>query len=448
MVKSLFLLITVLFFLSCAGMPDRTLYIIPDVKTQNFSGLQFGICHAGYSRTDEEYELLDELGVTWVRIDFQWNKMEKNRGEWDFSSYDSFMDKADEEGMNVLAILDYDTDWLHEGKDKSRTISLKELPLFLEYVKVVAERYGQRVGAFKIWNEPNTRRFWTGSDEDFFELTRQSLDLLKSLTPHIPVAVGALFYNPVVGARSYLKRLINSGVLDKADAISIHPYALSPAILEERLLDVRSLVAEAGYSTPIWITEAGFPTGGTYPNRVELEDQAQTLAEALTRMSASGVEMITWYCLFDSRNSEEIVPGMSSEAFFGIVWPHKKTNPLDLAYSFGPDYPVENINWPEYDWKPGAIPFSILANELKGAAFVPEIMNFPGRNTSFLYQAMFRREDGRRILVLWSLGPDVEIDLNLQNTELVQNNLITGVQEKINGNSRIVISEKPIILLF
>jgi hypothetical protein len=61
--------------------------------------------------------------------------VEKVRGEWDFSYYDEFIDKANEHGIKVLAILDYDTEWLHEGRDKSRHISLEELPLFLRYKK-------------------------------------------------------------------------------------------------------------------------------------------------------------------------------------------------------------------------------------------------------------------------------------------------------------------------
>jgi polysaccharide biosynthesis protein PslG len=423
MKRLIFIIVILVLTISCATVPDRSEYRIPDPESKNFSGLQFGLCHAGYSLSDEEYALLDDLGVQWIRIDFRWDKMEKVQGEWDFSFYDNFLEKADAEGRKVLAILDYDTSWLHVGKDKSRRISPDEMPLFLEYVKVVADRYGDRVGAFEIWNEPNTKRFWTGSDADFFDLTNQTLDLLKSENPQTPVAVGSIFYNPVVGARGYLKRMIASGVLEKADAISVHPYVLNPSVLESRIIDVRDLVASAGYSTPIWITEAGFPTGGSYPNKVREHNQGRTVAEALTGLSAAGVELITWYELFDRQNPEEVEKGMSSEAFFGLVWP-------------------------DYRWKPGAYPYSVIANQLAGADFVPENYDFKGKRLFSLYQAQFLTSDGTRTIILRSTGRDIEIDLSDFDEALRIIDLLTGGSREISSENILTVGKDPIMLIF
>jgi len=421
MKRIIFVTAILVLILSCASVPERDKYPIPE--KMNFTGLQFGLCHGGYSLSDEEYALLDDLGVRWLRIDFRWDKMEKVQGEWDFSFYDNFLAKADAEGRKVLAILDYDTPWLHAGKDKSRRISPEEMPLFLEYVKIVADRYGTRVGAFEIWNEPNTKRFWTGSDADFFDLTNRTLDLLKSVSPQTPVAVGSLFYNPFVGARGYLKRMIASGVLEKADAISVHPYVLNRSVLESRILDVRDIVASAGYSTPVWITEAGFPTGGSYPNRVRLENQGRTVAEALTGLSAAGVELITWYELFDNKIPEEVEKGMSSEAFFGLVWP-------------------------DYSWKPGAFPYSVIANHLADAVFVPESYEFEGKRLSSLYQAQFVTPEGIRKIILRSTGRDVEIDLSQFDEDLSEIQLLTGETRLIGSENVLSVGKNPIMLIF
>lgn len=411
--------LTITLFISCAGIPDRENYQIPDPQSRNFDGLQIGICHGGNSKSDKEYELLDQLGVSWVRIDFKWNKIERVQGQWDFQNYDDFMDKADAEGMKVLAILDYDTDWLNS--DKGKYISPDQLPLFLDFVKKVAARYGSRVGAFEIWNEPNTNRFWTGSDEEFFELTRQSLDVLKEVSPETPVAVGSLFYNPVVRARGYLKKLIQSGVLEKADALSLHPYALSAHVLESRILDARELVANAGYNTPIWITEAGFPTGGSYPNKMKLERQSYAIAESITRLAASGVEMITWYNLFDSKNPENMKRGMSSEAYFGLVRPN-------------------------YELKPGATAYSILASQLAESLFIPEMINFEGKKVKSLYQAQFTRPDGVNLVVIWSLGPIISVDPGFTSRDIRVINLIDGEERQL-VNQVLSVTKEPLLLL-
>lgn len=408
---------------SCASMPDRSGYTIPDSETKNFPGIQFGLCHGGYSKSDREYALLDKLGVQWLRIDFSWKKMEQVQGEWDFSVYDEFLEKAEEEGVKVLAILDYDTAWLHQDKDTGRRIEPDEMPLFLEYVRVVAERYGDRVGAFEIWNEPNTKRFWSRSDRDFFELTNRTLDLLKEVSPQTPVAVGAIFYNPILGARGYLKKLIKSGVLDKADALSVHPYSMFPSALESRILDVRKLVTHAGYSTPIWITEAGFPTGGSYPNRVELKNQGRVLSKTLTNLCAAGVELITWYQLFDAKNPDDVVQGLSSEAFFGIVWRN-------------------------YQWKPGAFPFSVIANELADAEFVPEIYEFSGKRISSLYQAQFNSAEGLRKIIIRSIGRNVEIDFSRFDDAPVIIDLLTGEFCEMDPGNNLIVNKDPLMVIF
>jgi hypothetical protein len=378
-----------------------------------------GICHGGNSRSDEEYALLHQLGIKWTRVDFKWNNMEKVQGEWDFSVYDHFLAKAEEEGIRVLAILDYDTDWLNP--DKGKYVSPEQMPLFLDFVTKVAERYGSRVGAFEIWNEPNTNRFWTGTNKEFFQLTSQTLDLLKTISPDTPVAVGSLFYNPIVNAKSFLRELIRAGVLEKADALSLHPYVLSPVSLEKTILDARNLLLQEGFSTPIWITEAGFPTGGSYPNKIKLEKQSYVIAEAITRLAAAGVELITWYNLFDSKNPENMKFGMSSEAYFGIVRP-------------------------DYEWKPGATAFSILAKELSGSVFSPEMIGFEGKNVKSLYQARFLRTDSEERVVLWSFGPLVTVDPGFPGRSVKVINLVSG-REFLLENQLLEVSVEPLLLL-
>ena len=66
-----------------------------------------GICHAGYSRSDEEYAILDKLGVGLIRIDMHWSRVQPNFDTWDFEHFDAYLDAADSHGIKVLALLDY-----------------------------------------------------------------------------------------------------------------------------------------------------------------------------------------------------------------------------------------------------------------------------------------------------------------------------------------------------
>ncbi len=448
MIRKIITLLICFLAFSCAGIPDRSGYIESNPDSLNFEGLQYGICHAGYSRSEREYNLLEQLGVNWVRIDFSWNKMEEEEGIWDFSRYDNYMEKAEKEGMNVLAILNYDTKWLHKNRKGNRRIEESELPEFLTYVETVAERYGSRVGAFEIWNEPNTNRFWTKSDESFFDLTNLTLKLLKAVTPETPVAVGSLFYHPILRAESYLKKMIKSGVLELADAVSLHPYGISLPSIEARILEARELIFSMGYDTPIWITETGFPTGGTYPNRVSLDKHGEVLTETVVRLSATGAEMIIWYSLFDSLNPDELEPGKSSEAFFGLAYPDYKAYPGGLAYSLGPDFDPEGFKWPEYTLKPGASSFSILTKELQGSSFIPQVFRFSDYQNRSVYQALFVKEDGSNILILWSHSP-IEIDLTPIGSPVLE--ILNILKEEtlfLPDSNKIIITEEPLLLRF
>ena len=40
----------------------------------------FGLCHAGYSASDKEYDLLNDLGNNWLRVDFSWASIEREVG--------------------------------------------------------------------------------------------------------------------------------------------------------------------------------------------------------------------------------------------------------------------------------------------------------------------------------------------------------------------------------
>ena len=219
-ILSFFALTAVLF--SCAGIPH-------DVTPGRELNEPFGFNHAG-TRGDEEEALLETLGAHWVRLDISWVQMQKRPGDFDYSVYDAVLEKTDAAGVSVLGILDYDVPWIHDNPEGKRQVDADQISYWLDYVQAVALRYGDSLAALEIWNEPNFERFWTGSDEDFFLLTSETVKLLNHLLPDTPIIVGSLMYNPFVGGPGYLKKMLASGAADGADAVSLHPYGISPLL--------------------------------------------------------------------------------------------------------------------------------------------------------------------------------------------------------------------------
>ncbi|MBN2774196.1 MAG: endo-1,4-beta-xylanase, partial [Prolixibacteraceae bacterium] len=117
----------------------------------------FGICHAGKTKSKGEYDLLDDLGIDWIRIDFRWDKIEKQKGNFDFTQMDQLVDSAILHNKKILGVICYDTPWIHEENKRKFYISPENQKDYINYVIKLTEHYKWKVPAFEIWNEPNNR---------------------------------------------------------------------------------------------------------------------------------------------------------------------------------------------------------------------------------------------------------------------------------------------------
>jgi hypothetical protein len=154
----------------------------------------FGMTPYQNDMTAGDFELLDELGVTWQRRTCRWGGLELRPGEWNFSSWDRYVDDSKAAGKKLIAILAYDTPWIHKGKNVRDTIGSQELPHYLNYVETVVTRYKGRIDAYEIWNEPNMlNRFWKGSDKDFFTMTIATAQVIRRIDPDARILAGSLW---------------------------------------------------------------------------------------------------------------------------------------------------------------------------------------------------------------------------------------------------------------
>ncbi|MCG8453290.1 MAG: hypothetical protein MI717_08930 [Spirochaetales bacterium] len=280
---------------------------------------EFGMCHALASASSSP-ELLQSLGIQWAREDFPWARIEAKQGEWNFAYTDELCDKADEAGVQILAILCYDTPWIHDAPNPPRFVPQEKLHHWLEYVEQTVRRYKNRVGAFEIWNEPNFPRFWQGKNQDFFALTKATVERIHSIDPTVKVVVGGLMFHPILGAYGYLENLFKSGALAQADALSIHPYGLTPESTSRRLRAAKRIMKKYQFQGELWVTEIGFPTGGAYPHAISPEKGGDYALKTMALYGEKGADAVFWYALSDSFAQGQAPKGSSSEAFFGAVY--------------------------------------------------------------------------------------------------------------------------------
>ena len=105
-------------------------------------GIPYAVC-AHVSRGGEHaiardaFRRMKAAGIGWVRTDFDWSGVERKPGEWSFDNLDETVQWAEEAGISILPILDYDVRWASPA--------YKHLNLWRTYVRKVVSRYKDRV---------------------------------------------------------------------------------------------------------------------------------------------------------------------------------------------------------------------------------------------------------------------------------------------------------------
>jgi len=129
-----------------------------------------------------------------------------------------------------------------------------------ELTRHLEERFGAdevRRWPFEVWNEPNLRVFWTGTETDYLALYDASVRAIKAVDPAI--AVGG----PATAAAGWVDDLLaHAEAADvPVDFLSTHTYGMPP-------LDLRPIAARYGRpDLPLLWTEWGIsPTHGAPVN--------------------------------------------------------------------------------------------------------------------------------------------------------------------------------------
>ena len=398
-------------FFSCASaLPSAYTQVreIPEDYT--------GIVHAGGTRTQQEYELLNYLGASWILHTFYWNGIEHEQGQWDFQYYDDIVDMAAEAGIKTLGVLAYSNRYIYTSEKRKYYIPPDNIPDFVEYVRRTAEHFRGRIGAWCIWNEPNSF-FWGGTDKEFFELARQAADAIREVDSEV-ILLGGAFNRGVFGLpKKFMAGLFESGAMEKIDALAFHPYELN-LTRAVRLYDKFKKLADTwAFGDKIWITEVGFPTGGLYPTQVPEKKLSAYVIKTCTLLAIRDTRKLMWYQLFDPANRRP----SNSEDFFGLVRSSQ-------------DYTSK-----------GAEAFRLCSTYLSGTSWHAQESTgakLP-KNLSMYYFC----GDDANTLILWNNGPGaIKIRAALPGTGHTRHDPVSGAATAIQAEFQIKIDSMPVFI--
>lgn len=208
--------------------------------------------HSGVGETTRSLSVAPQVGwnaglenlrppaAPWYRLwdmKVAWRDINPSPGVFDWSILDRRIAQVEAWGGRPLLVLGLTPQWAaadpNAGDSRWGAGSSSppaNLNTWSEYVSAVANRYGNRIGAYEVWNEANLKTFWTGSAKQMADMTRIARDRIKATSPGATILTPSVTTRLASGGRftaEFLEALAADGVTLGTlpfDAFAIHSY--------------------------------------------------------------------------------------------------------------------------------------------------------------------------------------------------------------------------------
>jgi len=257
-----------------------------------------------------EMKMLADGGFRWLRMDFVWERIERKKGQYDWSPYDRLLAAGEPHGMRFLFILDYGNK-LYETQRSVRTAAGRAA--MARWAAAAVKRYKGRGILWEMWNEPNIAGFWKPRPDakDYILLAKAVGESIREAAP------GEMYIGPATSTIDFdfLEACFRGGLLEYWSAVSVHPYRQQmPETVEADYARLRRLIAKyapKGKQVPILSGEWGY---SSVWRNFDDQKQGKYLARQWLVNLANDVPLSIWYDWHDDgRDPKE------AEHHFGTV---------------------------------------------------------------------------------------------------------------------------------
>jgi len=237
-----------------------------------------------------EMEMLKNMSVTYIRMDFIWAEVERSKGQYNFQNYDIFMSNCFKYGLIPYMIFDY-TNEFYDQNLSPYTDEGREG--FANFALAAVTRYKGKNVIWEIYNEPNLNQFWKPAKNvtNYCKLAHKVLDTIKTRYP------GEIVVGPASSGidMTFLEEVFKSGLLEKFDAISVHPYGNTPPEEAAHKYDeLRKLMKQYGTAKDILSGEWGFHTV-----KHSEKEQAEFISRQWATNTMKDIPISIWYDFHD-----------------------------------------------------------------------------------------------------------------------------------------------------
>jgi xylan 1,4-beta-xylosidase len=319
-----------------------------------------GSGHASLAlRADWQSQMLlchNELGFRHVRFhallsgDMETLICEENELLYSFFNADQIMDFLLSIGMRPFVELSFMPGTLASGdttvfRYRANVTPPKDYQKWATLIETLTAHWVERYGVqevrewfFEVWNEPNLKAFWTGTQEDYFRFYRVTAEAVKSVDPLLKIG------GPASAKNAWISEFLDFCEKEKApvDFITTHHYptdafgkigADTETQLEKAprgiMREDAAKVHDQARGLPVYYTEWNISSNPRDP----LHDEPFTAALASKIvMDASGLVEGYSFWTFSDIFAENYFPSVPFQGGFGLLNIHGIAKPVYRAF--------------------------------------------------------------------------------------------------------------------
>lgn len=258
---------------------------------------------ASASARQHSLEAEHAAGAGTLRQSFDWARIERDPGHYEFGEYDAVVTDAARAGIRILPVLTNPPSFRSARPRKHARHGLYPPKHFADmgrFAAALARRYGPGgelwkadpglptlpIRSWQIWNEPNLTIYWeTGpSPRRYVKLLRTVGKAIKKVDRKAEIlTAGMPQSNLGIPFERFVAGIYKAGGKSAFDTLAVHPYARGAhgVVLAARLAR-RLMNSHGDRRGRMWITEFGWATSGPRSVfRVSRKGQAKRIRAAL-----------------------------------------------------------------------------------------------------------------------------------------------------------------------
>lgn len=200
-------------------------------------------------------DLAAKTGISRVRIDATWPRIQPRPGVWEFAWLDTMVAAAEVRKLDVVLVLGPAPTWtisyLNNPTAEEAGRARPDLPKYAAYVTRVAERYQSRVRLYQVWDRPSGN-YLLATPAHVYEMFRTAARSIHAVHPELQVVVAEPADLDLSWVAAYLQQARGE---ERADILLLSPvrHTLAPETFAWRLHTLTERVLPRTDAPLLWV---------------------------------------------------------------------------------------------------------------------------------------------------------------------------------------------------